>query len=302
MNNRKVNFTLNGQRVAIEVRISEEQPQPGKRDIDLNPVTVPYKTLSIVGELAGSIGQCVDTLREMNEEECNEDIERLCDIWDAYHLNDIKAGTRQQMAITKGSQSFDGAVNRLKINGLVLDRGYEYGSKWLVELLDDEDLEELSGILDRLNGQDIGEAPDLDMLPEIEGSDMIDSRDLIERLEGYRAWAKALGFDPDTVDRDSVELTNEQYAAGVMLNIEELQALREFASQCESYAPDFNFGETIIADDYFQTYAEELAEDIGAVNNDAKWPNNHIDWESAADELKIDYTAVEFKGETYWIR
>ena len=49
-------------------------------------------------------------------------------------------------------------------------------------------------------------------------------------------------------------------------------------------------------------YARQLAEDIGAVNPDALWPYNYIDWEAAADDLKQDYASIEFDGVTYWMR
>jgi hypothetical protein len=45
-----------------------------------------------------------------------------------------------------------------------------------------------------------------------------------------------------------------------------------------------------------------LAEDIGAVQSDLHWPNRCIDWEQAADELKMDYTTVDFAGVTYYLR
>lgn len=48
--------------------------------------------------------------------------------------------------------------------------------------------------------------------------------------------------------------------------------------------------------------AQELADDIGAIDSNAKWPLNHIDWEAAAEELKMDYTEVNFNGTTYYIR
>ena len=32
------------------------------------------------------------------------------------------------------------------------------------------------------------------------------------------------------------------------------------------------------------------------------WPNTCIDWDQAAGELKMDYSAVDFDGVTYWIR
>lgn len=59
---------------------------------------------------------------------------------------------------------------------------------------------------------------------------------------------------------------------------------------------------TLIRESHFQDYAQELAEDIGAINSDAGWPNQHIDWEAAADALLIDYTSTEFEGVTYYYR
>lgn len=61
-------------------------------------------------------------------------------------------------------------------------------------------------------------------------------------------------------------------------------------------------GESLIRDSYFEEYAEQLADDIGAIDRNAKWPVNCIDWEKAARELQYDYTEVDFDGEAYWIR
>jgi hypothetical protein len=83
---------------------------------------------------------------------------------------------------------------------------------------------------------------------------------------------------------------------------EELHALKEFRDELEPYCPDWRYGVTIIRESYFTDYAEELANDIGAVKSDAGWPNAHIDWEAAAEALKIDYTSGDFDGVTYWAR
>lgn len=82
---------------------------------------------------------------------------------------------------------------------------------------------------------------------------------------------------------------------------QELKALEELESEA-SGCSDWTYGETLIRDSYFEDYARELAEDIGSISKDASWPNNHIDWEEAADALKQDYTSVDFDGVTYWIR
>jgi hypothetical protein len=83
---------------------------------------------------------------------------------------------------------------------------------------------------------------------------------------------------------------------------EELKALKALSEEAEAYAPDWRYGATLIRDSYFKRYAEELADDIGAINSDATWPNNCIDWDHAARELQMDYTSVEFDGVTYWVR
>jgi antirestriction protein len=59
---------------------------------------------------------------------------------------------------------------------------------------------------------------------------------------------------------------------------------------------------TMIPADDFTDYAQELAEDIGAIDGDAKWPVYCIDWERAARELKMDYASVRVNGTTYYFR
>jgi hypothetical protein len=109
--------------------------------------------------------------------------------------------------------------------------------------------------------------------------DVIDSRDVIARIEELEAQD----------ERDESET-------------DELAALKALADEASGYAADWEHGETLIRDSYFEEYAQELAEDCGMVNANATWPNNCIDWDQAARELQMDYTAVDFDGVTYWIR
>jgi hypothetical protein len=115
-------------------------------------------------------------------------------------------------------------------------------------------------------------------------SDIIDSRDVIARID-YLAY---LDDEPED-ERDQ-----DDYA--------ELIALRKLQEEAEGYAPDWHYGETLINDSYFEDYAQQLAEDIGAIDRDLSWPNNCIDWEQAARELQWDYTLISFDGEDFWIR
>jgi len=42
-----------------------------------------------------------------------------------------------------------------------------------------------------------------------------------------------------------------------------------------------------------EDFAQDLAEQIGAINYDTSWPNNCIDWELAARELMYDYFEMD---------
>lgn len=68
------------------------------------------------------------------------------------------------------------------------------------------------------------------------------------------------------------------------------------------YSEDWQYGATLIRGTYFEDYARQFAEDIGALEGCDRWPATCIDWEKAASELQCDYTAVDFDGVGYWVR
>jgi hypothetical protein len=136
-------------------------------------------------------------------------------------------------------------------------------------------------------------------MPNLDGTDeYFDSRDVIARIDELIAlWEEATG---DTF-ADYV-LSTDDYRVGLSEDeAVELAALLDFLDYAES-SPDWEYGLTFIADFYFEDYAQELAEDIGAIDRTSEWPANHIDWEAAADALKPDYAEFVFRGETYWAR
>jgi len=106
--------------------------------------------------------------------------------------------------------------------------------------------------------------------------EVLDSRDLIEALEEIEA-------DEDA-DEDALELA---------------QSIRELADEG---IEDWQYGAAFIREDYFTEYAQQLAEDIGAVDSNAAWPLSYIAWEAAAEALTQDYTTVSFQGSTYYVR
>lgn len=58
----------------------------------------------------------------------------------------------------------------------------------------------------------------------------------------------------------------------------------------------------LVSDMHFQDYAQQLAEDIGAIPDNLSWPCSCIDWAQAARELRHDYSSIEVEGVTYWYR
>ena len=86
----------------------------------------------------------------------------------------------------------------------------------------------------------------------------------------------------------------------------ELAVLLAIREEFSGYA-DYEYGETIIADQHFRTYAQELAEDTGTYDPSASWPMDCIDWAAATEALQQDYAEVEVKvpgGYTFsfWMR
>lgn len=147
--------------------------------------------------------------------------------------------------------------------------------------------------------------------------DVIDSRDVIERLRELEDERQALADEVDearaaddaandnapdadfdlakTLDAKKQALENWDEE-----NAEELTALRKLAEEGEGI-DDWGHGVALIRESYFVDYCREFVQDIGDL------PRNiphylEIDWEKTADNLRIDYTEIDFDGVTYLAR
>ena len=126
--------------------------------------------------------------------------------------------------------------------------------------------------------------------------DVIDSRDVIARIEELQeeiAQAEGEDFDGSKVGGldDPVDASDR----------DELAHLQALAEEASGYAADWEHGEQLIRETYFVEAMRELCVDIGDV------PKNipsylEIDWEKTAENLKADYTEVDYDGVTYLIR
>jgi len=149
--------------------------------------------------------------------------------------------------------------------------------------------------------------------------DIMDSRDIIERIGEIEPWHVEWTEAPETAvsldvasfatrddadaylaeseDRDALEVVEYEDEA------DELKTLTELVEELRQSSGDSpEDGITLIRDSYFKDYAIQFAEDIGAIEDDARWPATCIDWDKAADELQMDYTSVQFGDVTYWVR
>lgn len=116
------------------------------------------------------------------------------------------------------------------------------------------------------------------------GTDIIDSRDVIYHVED-------LTDQLDNAESDDERDEIREQLAPLLALVEEGEGLE-----------DWEYGVALIEDAYFEEYARDFAEDIGAISGDERWPCTHIDWEAAARDLQMDYTPVEYDGRTYWAR
>lgn len=141
--------------------------------------------------------------------------------------------------------------------------------------------------------------------------DWIDIRDLpafvddvIESLE--------FAHEADTDDEPGSAAFEAEYAED-----EDLNAVLELA--VELLGSDFggdakaaalaleahgnNYECILVADDDFENYARQFADEIGAVSENCySWPYCFIDWEAAAESLKSDYQCVTVQGRDFQIR
>lgn len=127
---------------------------------------------------------------------------------------------------------------------------------------------------------------------------IIDGREIIERIEELTAeWEQTTG---DTFA--DYALSSDDYAVGLSEDdAEELAALIAFRDEIADYLPEWQYGETLIRDDYFTEYTRELLTDIGYIADDfPSWIV--IDWDETADNVRQDYTSAELNGVTYWGR
>lgn len=115
----------------------------------------------------------------------------------------------------------------------------------------------------------------------------LDTRDIVARIDHLVNEIAELDLMDGDHDSDYLQ--------------EELESLQNLMSEVENVTTEWRYGVTLIRDDEFRDYAEDFATDVMGLREQG-WPLNHIDWAAAANELKQDYSEVDYDGVSYWVR
>lgn len=219
-----------------------------------------YPEFTASGSYLNSGGQCLDQIKPRTQAQ-----RKLIYLWENYHLNGMSAGTKEQDEAIKKWQAdnkydFGKACEYLKSIGLYEVKHpktgelYKYGSGWIREDLSSTFLIGLKSIVFEI------EKEEREREKEEAKKEKTEDEILAQKMEEF-------GIDEDLTDACRAYLD--------AMNVDDLSDFEE------SYSGKFNNDED---------FAQDMAENIGAIDMDAKWPNNCIDWEKASSQLMQDYT------------
>ena len=139
----------------------------------------------------------------------------------------------------------------------------------------------------------------------------LDTRDLLERreelkqqvldsfLENFPHYEEMTNdFEDILFEEEEIQSWKEYW----LDEIEEITDIEKLEDEVNDYAGDnFEDGVYLIVEDDFEDFVEQDLEDCGYIPKDfPTWIE--IDWEATANNVRQDYTEVEFRGTTYLFR
>jgi len=135
---------VNGEPATITCNIDTRTPTHKQHNYEtLEVVTEPYYRVSICGYMKNESGQIN---MSYGTDDGSDNLKLIFLVWDYFHLNDLKAGTKKQGEIIGCKMGYDEACILLEEHDLYIDRGYAYGNEWLTHLLTDEEIVYLKGL------------------------------------------------------------------------------------------------------------------------------------------------------------
>lgn len=233
-------------------------------DIEIKHNDKNKSVFSMSGSICGYGGQCQDEIKPLGNYQTE-----LLDAWKNYHLNNMRAGTPKQEKAIKDEEAklgrrfnYDMAREFLTSINLLIDNGQEYGGAWYHDNLPEGFDDTIDYLINNIEAQEKEKEEAKELAQANEGK--TDDDILLEKMSEE-------GIDDDMLDACRSYL--------------ELMSTDDLADFSEAYAGQF---------DNDEEFSQDLAEQIGAIDRQANWPNNCIDWEMASREIMNDY--VESDG------
>lgn len=136
-----------------------------------------------------------------------------------------------------------------------------------------------------------------------------DTRDLLEKreelkqqildsfLETFEHYAEQTDtFEDIRFEEEEIQSWKEDWS-------NELEQIEEIDNVESEVGREFDYGCTLIDEDDFEEYCEDLVKDIGDLpKNLPSYIENNIDWSGVADDIRMDYSTVDYQGTTYLYR
>ena len=133
----------------------------------------------------------------------------------------------------------------------------------------------------------------------------LDTRDLAEtRDELKQQILDAFNdeFTTDYTDYSEIDFEliddNGDFKANWEDELKQIEEIDTIENECS----EFSFGETLIDEDDFEEYCEDFVNDCYGLRDIPQLIKNNIDWAGIADDMKQDYSEIEYQGNTYLCR
>ena len=137
----------------------------------------------------------------------------------------------------------------------------------------------------------------------------IDTRNLAERrealkqeildsfLENFPDYEEMTeSFEDIRFEEEEIESWKEDFE-------DELKEIEEIDDVENELGSEFEYGVTLVDVDDFEDYCEELMEEFGYINKDTpQLIKNNISYKGIAEDMKYDYTEVNYQGNSYFGR
>ena len=133
---------------------------------------------------------------------------------------------------------------------------------------------------------------------------ILDTRNLAERREALKQeildsfLENFPHYEEMTESFEDIRFEEEEIESWKEYFEDELKEIEEIDDVENELGSEFEYGVTLVDVDDWEEYVEELLEDIGYIPKDfPSWIE--IDWESTANNVKVDYTEVTYQGNSY---